>query len=109
MKTLNTDAEIIAHLDAITKDFKGSMNDLEAAIGYYMVARHFGWKPLLLIHDKQTMKKYEKILKLEFRDEIPDVGEFAYKSVAWVAVQKISSFWKAVKGEVQGIRTKQIS
>lgn len=109
MKTLNTDAEIVAHLDNITKEFKGSLNELEGAIGYYMVARHFGWKPLLLIHDKQTMKKYESILKLEFRSEIPEIGEYAHKSAAWLAVQKISSFWKAVKGEIQGIRSKQIS
>lgn len=108
MKTLNNDAELIAHLDEITKEFKGSLHDLEAAIGYLMVGRHFGWKPLLLIHDKQTLKKYEKILNLNIRDEIPEVGEYAYKSIAWVAVQKISSFWKAVKGEIQGIRTQQI-
>ena len=109
MKSFQTDAELIGHLDKITKEFKGQLHDLEAAIGYLIIGRHFGWKPLLLIHDKQTLKKYEAILQLRVREEIPEVGEYAYKSYAWVAVQKIKSFWKAVKGEVPGIRSQEIT
>jgi len=108
MKTFKTDAELVAHIDKITIDFKGSLHDLEAAIGYLMISRHFGWKPLLLIHEKQTLKKYEAILQLNIRDEVPEEGKYAHKSVAWLAVQKIKSFWKAVKGEIPGIRSQQV-
>jgi hypothetical protein len=109
MKNLNTDEELIAHLDKITIDFQGQLNELEAAIGYFVIGRHFGWKPLLLIHDKSTLKKYESILQLNIRDELPEIGEYAYKSNAWRAVQKIKSFWKAVKGEVPGIRSQEVN
>lgn len=109
MKSFKTDDELIAHFDNITINFKGNLHDLEAAIGYFVIGRHFGWKPLLLIHDKQTLKKYEALLQLNIRDEIPEIGKYAHKSVAWMAVQKIKSFWKAVKGEVAGIRSQQIT
>jgi hypothetical protein len=108
MKTLKTNNELVEHFDSITKDFKGQINELESAIGFYMVGRHFGWKPLVLIHDKATVSKYEKILKLNFKDELEPEGPWAKKSVAYSAVLKIKSFWKAVKGEVPGIKTREI-
>lgn len=108
MKTINTNHDLVEHFDKITKEFQGQINELESAIGFFMVARQFGWKPLLLIHDKNTIKKYEKILQLNFRDELEAVGPYAEKSVAYSAVLKIKSFWKAVKGEVPGIKTREV-
>jgi hypothetical protein len=32
----------------------------------------------------------------------------ADKSVAWKAARKLSNFWKAVKGEISGIRTPEL-
>jgi hypothetical protein len=108
MKILNTNDDVVNHFDKITKEFKGQINELESAIGFYMVARQFGWKPLILIHDKNTVKKYEQILKINFRDELPAEGQYAEKSVAYVAVLKVKSFWKAVKGEIPNIKTREI-
>ena len=81
------------------------MPTLEAAIGAYVVGLKIGWKPLLLVHDKKTLSKYEKILGINFRDELPEVGELANKSIAWNAAQRVSNYWKAVKGEIPGIRS----
>lgn len=108
MESFKTSTDLIKHLDEVTINFKGNLNELEAAIGYLVISRHFGWKPLLLIHDKNTLKKYESILKVNIRDVVPEVGQHAKKSNAWRAVQKIRSFWKAVKGEVPGIRSQEI-
>ena len=95
--------------DNAIKDFRGQLPTLEAAIGAYIVGQKIGWKPLLLIHDKKTITKYEKILGINFRDDLPDVGEHANKSLAWKAAQKVSNYWKAVKGEIPGIRTPDIT
>ena len=103
-----TDKEVIELVNQKTIKFKGQLNELEGAIGMLIVGRHFGWKVLLLIHDKKTIKKYENILGLDFRVELPDVGKHADKSVAWLAVKKIKSFWQAVKGEAPGIRSRKI-
>jgi hypothetical protein len=65
-----------------------------------------GWKVLYLIHDRKTIKRYEETLGLEFREpNMPDVGKYAEKSVAWLAVQKVTSFWRAVKGEYEGLKS----
>lgn len=103
-----TDKEVMELVNKKTIGFRGLLNELEGAIGMLIVGRHFGWKVLLLIHDKKTIKKYETILGIDIRVDLPEVGKHADKSVAWVAVQKIKSFWKAVKGEEPGIRSQKI-
>jgi len=98
--------DLIDLFDRASVDFKGDLHHLEAAIGAIIVGRQFGWKPLLLIHDRKTIRRFEKHLGItSIRDYMPDVGLHADKSVAWNLVQKVSSFWKAVKGEITGIRT----
>ena len=100
-----TDIELIEFMDKVVIEFKGDITQMESAIGMFMMARHYGWKVALLIHDRQTIKKYEKILGISLRDTVPDVGQYAHKSAAWLAAQKIGSFWKAVKGEIAGIKS----
>ncbi len=100
--------ELDEHLHRVITEFKGDLPVLESAIGALFVGKRMGWKVLLLIHDKRTLKKYGEVLNLNFKDEMPDVGEYAHKSVAWRAVQKVSNFWKAVSGEITGVRTPKI-
>lgn len=88
-------------VDKAIKDFSGYMPTLEGAIGAYFVGKTLGWKPMFLIHEKRTIRKYEEILGIEFRKQLPAVGLWAKKSYAWRAMEKISNFWKAVKGEIQ--------
>ena len=100
-----SDKQLVELLDKAIIEFEGDITQLESAIGMLMMSRHLGWKVALLMHDRQTIKKYEEILGIALRDMVPEVGQYAHKSVAWLAVQKISSFWKAVKGEIAGIRS----
>jgi hypothetical protein len=97
-----------AIVDKAIERFRGTLPELENAIGALYAGRRMGWKVLVLIHEKRTLRKYEQILGIEFREVLPDVGELAHKSVAWKAVQKLGNFWKAVKGEIKGVRTPDI-
>lgn len=90
------------------KEFSGYMPTLEGAIGAYFIGKELGWKPLFLIHEKRTIKKYEDVLGVSFRDVLPDEGKWAEKSIAWEAGKKVSNFWKAVKGEIPGIRSPEL-
>ena len=45
------------------------------------------------------------MLGVDVREILPEVGALAHKSLVWVAAQKVGNFWKAVKGEIAGIRT----
>lgn len=103
-----SDKELSDHIAKRVKKFHGNVGDMESAIGCYFVGREFGWKVMLLIHDRKTIKKYETLLDVDFRKELPDVGKHADKSMAWTIVQKLSSFWKAVKGEYPGVKTPEV-
>ena len=101
--------QIVALIDKAIERFVGQSNDLEGAIGALMVGRRFGWKPLFLMHDKKKIKKYEEILKVDFRKILEEVGDKAPKSVAWAAMEKITNFWKAVTGNIPNVRSNEIA
>lgn len=92
---------LVMRLDEITARFTGDFSELEAAIGMYMTGRLIGWKVLVLIHNKRTIRKYEEILGINVREEFPEEGPFADKSIALNVVKKLGSYWKAVSGELK--------
>jgi hypothetical protein len=105
MSTSIPDKEIIPHVDALIENYRGNANELEQAIGVWIVGRKFGWKVMLLVHDRKTLAKYETILGIDFRNELEEVGPLAKKSMAWKAFQGVTNFWKAVRGEIPGIKS----
>ena len=109
MATKIQDKDIIPYIDQRIEKFRGQVPALEQAIGVWIVGRKFGWKVLYLVHDRKTLAKYEKILGIDFRSELPEEGPLAKKSLAWQAVQKVSNFWKAVRGEIPGIKTPDVT
>ena len=40
-------------MDEAIFNFRGGIDELEGALGMYMIGRHFGWKVLYLIHTKK--------------------------------------------------------
>jgi hypothetical protein len=91
--------ELMERFDDIFKTYKGDITILERAVGAYFVGRRVGWKVMYVIHDTKTLKKYEKILGINFREEFKDFEDLAPKTRAYKALKFISNFWKAVKGE----------
>ena len=108
-KPVLTHQQIGKIADKQFKEFKGDMREFESAIGALIIGQQLGWKVLLLAHDRRTIDKYGKILGVDFRESMPEVGELADKSMAWKAVQKVGNFWKAVKGEIKDIKTPALS
>jgi hypothetical protein len=105
MPTPISDKNIIPYIDPLIEDFRGNVNELEQAIGVWIVGRKFGWKVLFLVHDRKTLAKYEKLLGIDFRKELPPEGPLANKSLAWTAFKKFTNFWKAVRGEIPGVKS----
>lgn len=103
-----THKEELEMIESAIKNFRGQLPTLEGAIGAYLVGKEIGWKVVYLVHEKRTLRKYEEILGINFREVLPEEGRWAHKSMAWKAVQKVSNFWKAVKGEIPGIRSPEM-
>lgn len=95
--------------DGAIDNFRGNAHELQSALGMIFVGRRYGWKVLMLVHDRKTIRKYQQLLDIDVREYFPAVGDRAEKSVAYVAVQKISNFWKAVRGEIKGVKSPEIN
>lgn len=93
--------EIIKRVDDSTIDFVGQLDELENALGMLMLGRLMGWKVLVLIHNKRTIRKYEAILGINIREAFEPEGPLAHKSVGLELAKKLGNFWKAVSGEIK--------
>ncbi len=80
--------------------FVGNFDELESAIGMLFIGPLVGWRVLALIHNKRTIRNYEKILDIKIREVFPEEGPLYYKSVGYEIVQKLQKFWKGVSGEI---------
>ncbi len=80
--------------------FVGNFDELESAIGMLFLGPLIGWKVLVLIHNKRTIRKYEEILGINIREAFPAEGPLTYKSIGYEVVQKLQQFWKGVSGEI---------
>jgi hypothetical protein len=88
-------------VDAAIHNFEGDVDHLEAAIGMLFLGRQVGWRPLLLIHNKNTIRRNEQILDIEIRKFFPEDTPRSDKLAVYKAVKAIGNFWKAVSGEIK--------
>jgi len=103
-----SEKQLVELIDKATKNFSGPLDTLEGAIGYLMIGRKLGWRAMFLIHRQGTVRRYEKILGIDSKEAMPEEGVWAHKSVAYLALRKVSNYWKAVKGEIPGIRSNKV-
>jgi hypothetical protein len=63
-----------------------------------------------MVHSIATVRKYEKILGLVAKDTFPERTAHSDRSNAFRVLDKVSNFWKAVKGENRpdGFRSPEI-
>lgn len=90
-------------------NYKGQVKELETAIGMLRLGDHFGWRALLIIHSKRTIRKYEEILAIDIREFFPEEGPSAQRSKGYYYAQKLSNYWKAVSGDVRVENRSEIS
>ena len=88
-------------INKASHNFHGLLDELETAIGMMMIGRLYGWRVLVLIHSKKTVKKYEEILGINVREMFEEEGPHTYKSVGYSIAQTLGNFWKAVSGETK--------
>jgi hypothetical protein len=92
-------AERYLFLDKAIRQTDMQLDELESALGMYMIGFHFGWKVLYVIHSKKTIRKYEEILGIRVREVFDELGPDAERTNAYKVMQAVSSFWKLVSGE----------
>jgi hypothetical protein len=86
---------------AAIANFSGSLEELEKAIGMMIIGYHFGWKVLLLVHSKRTIRKYENILDINIKEFFPAEGRSAKRSMGLGLAKQIGNFWQVVSGDIK--------
>lgn len=107
MQTLS-EKQLVELIDKAIKSFEGNSDSLAGAIGYLMIGRKFGWRVMFFMHSQATIRKYEKILDIKSQEVMPEEGPLAKKAFVFQAMKKVSNFWKGVKGEIAGIKSKEV-
>ena len=88
-----------ALLDRTIRQGGFQIDELESALGMYLVGFHFGWRVLYLVHSKRTIAKYEGILGIKISEVFPEYGPDADRTNALKVIQSVSNFWKLVSGD----------
>ncbi len=104
--------ELVKHLDAVCKAYRGDATQLETAVGMFVLGRTMGWRVMYLIHSASTVRKYEKILNLKLREVLPEYTEESKRSNAYMLLKisdSIKNFWKVVNGVYPNIKSTQLS
>lgn len=102
-------AALCNQLDNVAQSFKGQFDELESALGMMIMGRLFGWKVLVLIHNKRTIRKYEEILGISVREAFNPTGPLTAKSVGYEFAERAGQFWKGVSGEFKLANRRELS
>lgn len=100
-RSLDREAELISIEREAVANFSGQLDDLAAALGMLRTGDYLGWRVLVLIHNKRTIRKYEEILNLKIKDFFPPEGSQSHRSYGYTIAKKLSNFWKAVSGDIK--------
>lgn len=90
-------------------NFKGQADKLETAIGALILGYQVGWRVLFVIHNKRTIRQYEAILGITFRDFFLEEGSASQRSIGYKYAKKIQKFWQVVSGDIKVPGKREIS
>lgn len=90
-------------------NFKGQADKLETAIGAFILAYQVGWRVLYIVHNKRTIRQYEEILGINFREFFPEEGPSSTRSLGYKIAQKLEKFWQVVSGDIKVEGKREIS
>jgi hypothetical protein len=90
-------------------NFSGMADKLETAIGALYMGQYCGWKGLYMFHHKRTIKQFEEILGIDFREYFPEEGPGIQRSMGYRAAEKIKKFWNVVNGDISVENKREIS
>lgn len=112
-KSVKLDDEQLTEIQEITyraiAHYKGQADKLEAALGVLILGYQVGWKVLFIIHNKRTIRQFESILGIKFREFFEEEGPVCDRSIGYQAAKKFKKFWQVVSGDLKVPGKREIS
>jgi hypothetical protein len=78
------------------EDYEGQIDVFESAVGALFVARLGGYDVLRLAHGSRTLRRYEKILKISFKQYTAERTDDSHRIIGIRRAEKFKQFWKAI-------------
>lgn len=100
-RTFERESELLRIEREAFASYQGIFDDLELALGILRTGDYLGWRPLVLIHNKRTIRKVEEILGITIREFFPPEGKCALRSNGYKIAKQLTNFWKAVSGDIK--------
>jgi hypothetical protein len=82
------------------ENFQGQVEVFESAVGALLVGRLGGYDVLRVLHSWRTLKNYEEILDIKFKDVLPARTADSRRVNGIRYAEKFEQFWKAIAGGV---------
>ena len=82
------------------ENFHGQVEVFESAVGALLVGRLAGYDVLRVLHSWRTLKNYEEILGISFKDLLPARTADSRRVNGIRYAEKFQQFWKALAGGV---------
>jgi hypothetical protein len=89
--------------------FKGQADKLETALGALVLGYQVGWRVLYIVHNKRTIRQYETILGITFREHFKEEGLGSSRSLGYKIAKKLEKFWQVVSGDIKIEGKREIS
>lgn len=97
---MNMNPETREAVDLAVKNFSGMSDKLSAALGALALGEYLGWRGLLFVHDRRTLRGFEEILGFAFKDALPEQTEYTERLLGYRIADKLGKFWAVVKNEI---------
>jgi len=95
-----TDSELLEHVNAVAREYKGDSHALFMAIGALFVGRLYGWKVIRVFLATTCYARSQRILGLDFKKVMDAETPLSDRALAYRVVKKLKEFWGIVKGQL---------
>lgn len=100
-RTVDREQQLLQIEREAVANFSGLLDELQAALGFLRFGDYYGWRVLVIVHNKRTIRKYEQILNINIKEFFPEEGSQSSRSIGLNLAKKIGNFWKVVSGDIK--------
>jgi len=95
---LSADAEAQVQESALT--YHGYAPLVSEALGALVFGQLYGWRAVMMLHNRSKIKSFEQALGVSFRECMPDRTDVSDRILGVKLADELGKFWAIVKGEV---------
>jgi len=97
-----TEQEMVKKIEEVSTNFKGQLDDLQAAVGMLVIGRFYGWRVMRLVSSRRHWTVTCKLFG-DLKELLPERTALSNKSLAFRVVDKSGNYWDVIKGHSEAM------